>query len=39
MALSSEVESGSREESTANQQTGVFHRFHEVVKDSDSRAA
>jgi hypothetical protein len=27
------VESGSREENALNQQTGVFHRFHETVKD------
>ncbi|WP_292615223.1 hypothetical protein [Nitrobacter sp. 62-13] len=33
-AFSSEVESGSREENASNQEAGVFHRFHETVKDS-----
>jgi hypothetical protein len=28
------VESGSREENASNQESEVFHRFHEKVKDS-----
>jgi hypothetical protein len=30
------VESGSREENASNQEAGVFHRFHETVKDSSA---
>jgi hypothetical protein len=36
IAFSSEVESGSREESASNQEPRVFHRFREMVKDSSS---
>jgi hypothetical protein len=39
IAFSSEVESGSREENASNQETGVFHRFTETAKDSNTPAS
>jgi hypothetical protein len=36
-AFSSEAESGSHEENASKQKPGVFHRFHETVKDSPGR--
>jgi len=32
------VESGSREENASDQDAGVFHRFHETVKDSSEQS-
>jgi hypothetical protein len=37
IVLSSEVESGSRDENVSNYNAGVFHHFHEVANDSRPR--